>query len=245
MKLDLGREEVHVWLTHVDTLDENGQARSAALMSGPERVRHDRYRFAKDRKLFFIARAMVRTLLSCYSGYPCSAWTFKENRWGRPEIDNPSLRPTLRFNISHTKGLVACILAVDREVGIDVENTSRPIEYLTIAESVFSPSEVGALKRLPGPALIRRFFELWTLKESYIKARGMGLAIPLDGFSFTFEERPELTIDPSLGDDSSTWQLDLWRPTAIHQAALSIRRSGDDLQVREREWDPRIFEIGG
>ncbi len=239
--------EAHVWLVEADRLSASELAQLGALMSANERERHDAFRFDKDKRLFIIARAMVRALLSRYADASPAAWTFSENRWGRPEIASPPVTPPLRFNLSHTKGLVACILARDREIGIDVEDATRPTKIHTIADSVFSPTEVRDLERLPPAEQPRRFFELWTLKESYIKARGMGLAIPLDQFSFSFDGGLCLTIDPELEDDDATWQLDLWRPTERHQAALAVRRAGADLEVIKRRLDfaglARAFQI--
>lgn len=229
--------QAHIWLALADQLSDAVLAEQAQLMSPTERTRHDAFKFDKDKRLFIIARAMARRLLSHYAGGSPEAWTFRENQWGRPEIDTPVIAPPLRFNLSHTKGLVACIVARERDIGIDVENTTRPTNILTIADSVFSATEIRDLKRLGARAQQRRFFELWTLKESYIKARGMGLAIPLDQFSFTFADGIDLAIDPALRDTAATWQLHLWKPTPSHQAALAIRRTGEDLDVVIR-WSP-------
>ena len=231
--------EVHVWLVHADAPSEDELARLALLMSSAERPRHDAYHFQKDKRLFIIARATCRTLLSRYTGINPTAWTFRENHWGRPEIASPPVTPPLRFNLSHTAGLVACALARDREIGIDVEKATRPTEILTIANSVFSPGEIRDLAALPASEQQRRFFELWTLKEAYIKARGKGLAIPLDEFSFTIPGGPTVRCEPSLQDDGDSWQFRLWRPTATHQAALAVRRRDAALEIVENVLDMR------
>src|SRR6185295_18612851 len=120
-----------------------------------------------------------RTTLSHYAAVDPTAWQFARNRRGRPEISGPLGVAPLRFNLSNTAGLIACLVTLGVDVGVDVEDTHRRGETVRIANRFFSASEVAALEALPPERQRQRFFEYWTLKESYIKARGMGLAIPL------------------------------------------------------------------
>ena len=106
------------------------------------------------------------------------------NVHGRPEIlDRPAGVPDLRFNLSHTDGLIACAVTIGREVGVDVEHVGRRLTH-DIAGRFFAPREVADLKSLPVAEQPRVFFDYWTLKEAYIKARGFGLALPLGDFAF-------------------------------------------------------------
>ena len=114
----------------------------------------------------------------------------------------------LHFNVSHTDGLVVCLVSTEHEVGVDVELFSRAPKLLELAPTVFAPRERAALAALPGAAQAGRAVTLWTLKESYIKARGMGLALPLDGFAFHFaDDQIRLDVAPALGDDGARWQF--------------------------------------
>ncbi len=147
--------------------------------------------------------------------------------------------PPIRFNLSNTRGLIACLVALDRDVGVDVEDTERASSAVDIADRFFSPGEVRALRALPQERQRARFFEYWTLKESYIKARGMGLAIPLDQFSFHLDDGPAIGIsfDPRLGDDRSAWQFALYQPSARHTMAAAIRSGGGpplSIELRRR-----------
>jgi len=94
--------------------------------------------------------------------------------------------------------MVACLIAPSQESGIDVENVERPGETIEVADRYFSCFESAALRALPVEAQHRRFFEYWTLKEAYIKARGLGLSLPLEQFSFHIEaDRPvRISFDP-------------------------------------------------
>jgi 4'-phosphopantetheinyl transferase len=211
-----------------------------ALLAPAERARRDRYRFEHSRREYLLTRALVRTTLSRYAPVEPAAWTFRENEYGRPEVDVAGYRD-LTFNLSNTRGLIACVLARDREVGVDVEDTERRGETVSIADGFFSPREVAALRTLPEAHRRARFFDYWTLKEAYIKARGMGLSIPLDQFSFLLDAGPPIRVafDPRLGDDAATWQFAQFDLSPKHRTAAAVRRGpGPDLRFVVRETAP-------
>ena len=90
----------------------------------------------------------------------------------------------------------------------------------------------------------RAFFDYWTLKEAYIKARGFGLALPLADFAFTLAPPapPQIAFEPALEDDPDTWQFAQDWPTPVHRLALAVRRDGPDLPVRIRKVVPQISD---
>ena len=231
---------------HVDLL-HTGNAEALAklevyqrLMTPDEHERMQRFVFEKDRKSFLLTRALVRTMLSRYASVEPSAWRFITNVHGRPEIlDRPDGVPDLRFNISHTNGLIACAITIGREVGVDVEHVGRHLMH-DIAGRHFAPSEVADLRRLPDDQQRTVFYDYWTLKESYIKARGFGLALPLGDFAFKLNppHPPTIIFEPALKDDPATWQFLQGWPTPAHRLALAVRREGPDLPVRIREVIP-------
>jgi 4'-phosphopantetheinyl transferase len=153
------------------------------MLDDNERRRADGFHFAVDREAFTAAHALTRAMLSEVTGKPTAAWRFAEGEYGRPELASCCAIDGLRFNISHTRGLVTCAVAY-RDVGVDVESADRAVD-LDLADTVFAPEEALVLKSAP-PALQRDlFFRLWTLKEAFIKATGEGLNRPLGSFSFT------------------------------------------------------------
>jgi 4'-phosphopantetheinyl transferase len=207
-----------------------------ALLSKDEHERMARLVFDRDQRAFVITRAHVRTMLSRYAAVAPTDWRFVENVHGRPEIlDRPAGTPDLRFNISHTDGLIACAVTIGREVGVDVEHTGRHLTH-DIAGRFFAPDEVADLRKLPRHDQERVFFDYWTLKEAYIKARGFGLALPLGEFAFRLNPPgpPAITFLPSLDDDPSTWQFMQDWPTPQHRLGLAVRRTGRDLSIRIR-----------
>ena len=230
--------EVHLWYVMPERIsDETQLAAFRDLLSDSERARNARYVFAQGRHDDLIARALVRTSLSRY--HPTvdpRAWQFEAGPFGRPEIVGPPCTPGLSFNLSHTSGLIVCLVAVEREIGVDVEDTSRiSLSEIDIADRYFSPSEVAELRSLPAEAQSDRFFDYWTLKEAYIKARGLGLQLPLDQFSLRLDDgRPiRISFGPEIADDPASWQLELRSLTPRHRLAMAIRRRQEpDLMVR-------------
>ena len=106
-----------------------------------------------------------------------------------------------------------------------------------LIERCLGPDERTALASLPTAAQSRRFVELWTLKEAYIKARGLGLSLPLERIGLTLDDGvPRLALDPSLDDDAASWQLALWSPNVPHAAALCVRRGGGPPLTIDSRW---------
>ena len=225
--------EAHLWIVRPDRARDPDLINSYdKLLSKDERKTRDRFRFPKDRELCVLARALVRTVLSRYADVTADAWRFVNNEHGRPEVHEPRSERSLKFNLSHTKGLVVCVVARDREVGVDVEDQERRGKLLEVAERFFSPSEATALRRLPKAEQLDRFFFYWTLKESYIKARGKGLAIPLSQFSFELDERRgegiRISFVPELDDDPERWQFTALSFGRQHRIAVGVERKEQD-----------------
>lgn len=209
-----------------------------SLLSDAEQHKCERYRFEKDRHQCLVTRALVRTTLSRYCPQiEPGAWRFVVVANGRPELAPGQTELPIRFNVSHTDGLIACAVAREHAVGVDVESFGRRGETLAIADRYFAPAEVKALRAQPIKTQRERFFSYWTLKEAYIKARGEGLAIPLRQFAFEIDGPGPITVsfDPELEDTPALWQFALIRPTPGHMLALGVRRRPDvdfDIGVR-------------
>jgi 4'-phosphopantetheinyl transferase len=237
------RGEAHLYFALEDQIREPVLlAAYEALLTPEERARKQRYYFEKNRHEYLITRALVRSVLSRYAPVRPAAWAFSANEWGCPAIATPE-GAGLRFNLSNTRGLVCCLVAADRDVGIDVEDVEREGETVAIADRFFSPTEVAELHTRPEERRRARFFDYWTLKEAYIKARGMGLAIPLDHFSFLLtDHRPiGIAFDPRLPDDPDAWQFEQLRPTKSHLISLAIRRKSEaDLRIVVRRVTPLL-----
>lgn len=242
--MQLPEREAHLWIVRPESVHEPRLlAAYDEVLSPDERARRDRYRFEKDRHTCLVSRALVRATLSRYAGVPPEAFRFETNAHGRPEIVAPERARELRFNLSHTRGLAVLLVARGREVGVDVEDRERDGKLIDVADRFFSPYEVRALHALPEPERLDRFFFYWTLKESYIKARGMGLAIPLSQFSFLLDEQRERGIrvrfDPKLGDRPERWRFSAMSFGRRHAIAAAVEsRGGNDVRLVVRETVP-------
>lgn len=202
----------------------------ATLLTDEELARAARFVRAVDHDTFVIARALVRTTLSAYGPTPPRDWRFETNTHGCPfVVPAQAGTPRLTFNLSHTHGLVALAVTRGRLVGVDVERVDRVLRE-DVAGRHFAPEEVHDLRALPAEAQPRAFFEYWTLKEAYIKARGMGLAIPLADFAFTLAPPapPTIRFVEGFDDHAGRWQFWQAWPTTEHRLALAVTRDAED-----------------
>ena len=209
--MQLPGNEVHLYFSQPETISEPALLnRYKSLLTDDELTQMSRLYFARHRHQYLITRALIRTTLSIYFPVEPADWRFGKNGYGKPEIINPGESWPVCFNLSHCDGLVVCGVTRDHAIGVDVEDTQRStVAAFDRLSSYFSASEISELAQLPPEKQKLRFFDYWTLKESYIKARGMGLAIPLSKFSFQFEadRLNGIAFHPDLGDDANNWQF--------------------------------------
>jgi 4'-phosphopantetheinyl transferase len=233
--LDSLIEEVHIWSASTDDVRALRATRTfEAWLSDDEIERYRRFRRAGDRERFLLARATLRHALSQYADVEPERWRFVTARGGRPELDAPFDALGLRFNVSHTPGLVACLMSGTVSGGVDVEGLDRVPDVFKLAPIGCSSAEREELAGLPPAAANSRFYELWTLKEAYVKARGTGLKLPLNRVTFAGGggEPIRVRFDAPVEDDPQQWQFALWRPSPRHQGALALRRgAGPDRAV--------------
>lgn len=187
----------------------------------------------EDRCRAFVTRALLRETLSRYAPVRPEAWEFSLGSHGKPAIAGPAgLR--LRFNLSHTGGLVACALTLDDDIGVDLEDMTRELDPLELAEHVFSREEITALRALAPDAQRRRFFESWTLKEAYLKARGLGLALDPQSVSFDLYEggHARARFPREMEDSPSSWSFAVLNTHSEHVLAIATRNGGRPAIVR-------------
>ncbi len=215
------------------------------LLSPEELVRGDRYIFERHRQQHVIAHALKRLALSRFQDVDPRAWRFAIGEHGKPSIVEPA--SDLHFNLSHTEGLAVCLVARGAEVGVDVENVDRRVGTTAIAERFFAPPEVADLRKLPEAEQRGRFFQIWTLKEAYIKARGLGLAIPLASFWFTLAPPapPALSVAPPTVDDPARWRFFEGFLAPGFRIAAAIDRSAGEPDLEIHPPDGKIMDLGG
>jgi len=236
-------DEVHLYFTRPDQVCGRPlTGRFRALLSDDELARMHRFPLARKRRQYLVARALLRTSLSRYCAVDPADWRFAENAYGKPEISHPAAAPPIHFNLSHADGLTVCAIMRDHSVGVDVEDCRRITRagLLDLGGHYFSPREAAALGTVPEEQRASRFFDYWTLKESYIKARGAGFAIPLDKFSFEIaaDGMKGFSVDAELHDEADCWQFRRMSHAGRYRIALAVRSAGPAVRVKAVESVP-------
>jgi 4'-phosphopantetheinyl transferase len=203
----LDGEDVHVWRAALARTPRESEALKR-LLSEDELSRAERFHFPHDRSNFVVARGTLREILSLYVGLPPELLQFDYSAFGKPELTGAPAETRLRFNLSHTGGLALYAVAAGRGVGVDVEVVRESVPCEELAASFFSRREVAALLALPACDRTHAFFECWTRKEAYIKARGEGLSLPLDSFDVSLAPgEPAALLWARGGREASGWTL--------------------------------------
>jgi len=237
-------KQVHLYYCLTDQVKDSALLhRYQSLLTEEESERMSRLYFTGHRHQYLLTRALVRYCLSLHHPVEPGEWRFTTNRHGKPQVSYPKIELNTRFNISHTRGLTICGMAPGVDIGVDVEDTDRTTQaaFDSLA-SYFSEAEVRDLVGLPEEQQKLRFFDYWTLKESYIKARGMGLALPLGKFSFNFkaDELDAFQVDRELRDDARDWQF--WRisMSGHYRIAIALNTWRHGYEVRTFDTVPLI-----
>jgi 4'-phosphopantetheinyl transferase len=233
---------IHLWVAYPDDLKDKPTANACArLLSEEERARWQRFKFDRHKREFLATRALQRSALSAYADIAPQAWRFEAGQHGKPFA---AQAPDLEFNLSNSLGLVVCAVTHGCKIGVDVEPHSRAATIEEVAEKFFSARELEQLLPLRGEERRERCLTLWTLKEAFMKAHGLGMALPTKLFSFVFQSAPNsgdtirLETDAALADNPERWQfcsLDY----AQHRIAIMIE-SNRSLELDAWEARPLL-----
>lgn len=220
------RADIHVWCRLTDAADDAEIESASAVLSPGERERCRRFVRAEDRRDYAIAHYLLRTSLSRFGSLPPSDWEFEELPGGKPVIRAgtpvaPGLASPLFFNLSHTRGVVACAIGHWPLLGIDVERADRGLSSDEIARRNFCREEVEALRSCDAALQRYRFCELWTLKESYLKATGAGLSGSLSRACFEFVADSGLAVGNGLTSQGQ-WHFALFAVTDDARLAAAV-----------------------
>ena len=226
--MTLDGSAVHIWLAfESEVSDPASYDRFEPLLSAAERARCERFRTPELQRQYLLARALQRIVLSRYASSVSPAeWEFVKGEHDKPALAMPFEAHGLHFNLTHARGLVAFAVA-RTPIGIDVENFAMRDPPLEVARSYFTGFEADALESLPVEAQRTRFFALWTLKESWLKADGRGLSAGLENAEFDLDATTHRVATVRLaGDDARLWTFRQWWPSSEHVMALAVRHGG-------------------
>jgi 4'-phosphopantetheinyl transferase len=231
-ELSLDANHVHVWLAALDPGAEATES-LCEILSDDERQRAARFRFQKDRDRFIVARSTLRNILARYLHSDPRRLRFEYGEHQKPFIESTRLR----FNLSHSHRLALYGVALDKEIGIDIEHIRADFASLDIAERFFSPREVISLKSFPDCARTEAFFNCWTRKEAYIKVRGTGVSHGLENFAVSLDEPARLLSDLSDPQAVSRYSLFNLRPAQEYAGAVAVEGQGLSLKFWQYSQD--------
>jgi 4'-phosphopantetheinyl transferase len=220
---------VDVWFRDTAALDEAAIAADVSMLSADELAQYRRFHFPHDARDYAAAHALLRTMLSRDSARAPGDWAFDKTPAGKPFLVGVDTAGGASFSLTHTRGMVACAVTRDADLGIDVERTDRDVRVGDISARFFASSETAALDRLAPELRTRRFFDLWTLKEALIKATGLGLAHSMDRFAFdvgAFVDGREIVVSEPPDLAAQRWQFELFAPARGFRGAVAVRRRG-------------------
>lgn len=238
---------VTVWIAPYEELGEGERTVYKRVLSADEQARLARFQRTEPAQQFLTARILLRAALANVTKVPARDITFGYTAYGKPYVDRPDAARGRPFNISHTQGIVACAIGDGCTPGVDVEAVDRDLDTGQIARGHFAPAERAAVEQGPESERRSTFFQIWTLKEAYIKAHGKGLSIPLDGFRIdTRTASPTIKLDDDASDDGRRWRLVARKIDRRHQLAIAAHcpAGSTAVQIRLRWAIPRVDEGG-
>lgn len=208
----LGSQPVHDALPFLDEQDRSHIAR---------------FRFPRDQNIATASRLLQRLAVAhCARMAPgaIADIRFSGEPGARPVVLAPTLARALFFSAANTRGMVACAVSATNNVGLDVEEIKEKLAP-ELVEHCCTAAERAELWSLPEQERRKAFFQLWTLKESYLKARGIGLEVSPHLIGFVDSERsvgPLFYADPGVEPHPGHWHFRTIDAGTGHAAALCI-----------------------
>lgn len=207
-----------------------------SLLSADERQRAGEFGTDALRDRFVLSRGILRELLSRYLGMPAAEIVLDYGSHGKPGLHRDT-DSRITFNLSHSGNVALYALAWDRAIGVDVECRGRGVAHEKVSRRFFAEAERVDLAALPADQVRRGFFNCWTRKEAYLKARGRGLSVSLSGFAVALTPGEPAVLrwvadEPEAPDQ---WRLRVLDPGEGYVAAVCVE--GDGWRLRCMEWE--------
>jgi 4'-phosphopantetheinyl transferase len=227
-------DEVHCWRVNLAP-PESTIRKLAQLLNDDESARAGRFHFARDHNRFVVARAALRVILSRYLEVSPEKIQFSYSAYGKPALAGDHSASELQFNLGHSHEVAIYAFSIRRQLGIDIEHMRREVSGDEIAQRFFAAEEVASLREVPSDRRTEAFFNCWTRKEAYIKARGEGLTFPLGDFVVTMVpgEPAKLLTVRDAPQEAARWFLRELDPGPGYVAAVAVENGGWDLKLWE------------
>jgi 4'-phosphopantetheinyl transferase len=218
-------KSIQVWVVQISA-QKNGRWRS--VLNPAECERAARFRMPEDQDRFNVTRGVLRTLLSGYLHLPAAGIEFTANENGKPAV----LEAGIRFNVSHSGDYALLAFAEDADVGVDVERLRGGRVVGDLARRVLSPSEFERFAALAERDREKAFFQIWTLKESVLKAMGSGLSVAPESIEVAFYPDEPKLLSSNVGE----WTV---RSLSIgddgYAAAVAVKGNSPVIELKHFE----------
>ena len=230
--LALARGEVHVWYEDFALLQAVEINQNLQILAPDEIEKAQRFRFEKDRHNYINARSWLRKIIGKYLQTSPDLLRFGYGEYGKPWLQNEEGNPhSIQFNLSHSEGVAICALAWEKALGIDLEALRFENSYDNVAENFFSQRERLALQSVAPEFKQIAFFNCWTRKEAYLKARGDGLIFPLDEFDVSlYSDEAKLISVHHFPEENQRWTLYHLSPKPQFIGALAVEGRLNKIQ---------------
>jgi 4'-phosphopantetheinyl transferase len=232
--INIYQNETHVWLLPLE-LESDQLHQLRTFLSDDEMDRAERVHFDKQRNHYIAARGQMRKIINNYLRIKDEKLVFVYNEFGKPYLENNPIH----FNLSHSHELALLAINMNYELGVDIEWIHRKTDLMPIGERFFSENEFTELNALPANLQRQGFFNCWTRKESYIKARGVGLGIPLSKFEVSLKPDESVQLKSTQHDPEAAnkWKLYAFDPYPDYTAALTINTNTTQISF----WDGSVL----
>lgn len=228
-KFTLAAREVHVWLVRADDA-ALCMACCENLLATAERDRAARFKFEKDRRLYTAAHAALRSILAGYLNVAPGGLEFETGHRGKPRLAPAFTKDKLEFNLSHSSEVALIAVTREREIGVDIEHVKKEFAFAEVAERYFTTREVSAIRALPEDLQRRAFYQCWTSKEAFLKAKGVGLSGELDEVEILLDGEGRVQVKNTLPG----WYLCELNPCDDYVGAVALE--GDESDLRRFQW---------
>lgn len=230
--MTLESNQVDIWRLSLNLIPDSVKSDISSL-SADEVDKAESFKFEKDKHRYIVSHTFVRNVLSRYLNVDPATIEFEVNEYGKPSLKEGGIE----FNMSHSVDFVLLAATHAGRIGIDIEKIRLGIASHVIARQYFSSAEIEELQSLPSEEdRVTAFFVGWSRKEAYIKAHGLGLALPLESFDVSFTENPPLlrATRPD-AEEAAKWTLRTIEVNSSYKAAIAVENT-NKLDYRFWDW---------
>jgi len=175
----INSNEVHVWRVFLDVTTVELES-LLGFLSVDEVARAGRFHFERDQKRFIAARGILRKILGSYLNKRPEKICFEYSSHGKPMLAHNPGDDNICFNLSHSGAFALYAVTLRKKIGIDIESIRDNVSVEQVAQQFFSQNEIRSLEKIDINKRSELFFQYWTRKEAFLKARGEGISFPME-----------------------------------------------------------------